>query len=206
MIKKLLLNILLLAPLLTFGQNNEESGIKMEAKPSDSKKAFTFEIYKTAQEVKIVYRKVDSIGKITYSEKDKATLKKLVDKSGQFFDSMAKDSLAIFQQKLDSIKNANTFYRSDSTTVYKTTHGTYWKLLETIFQTSSATLEKKSKDEEEINATFYFFTLLQGPNKEIRYLSIDSSDPKMYPLLGKLIVDTEAIMHAHQTVMGKKNQ
>jgi hypothetical protein len=198
--------IFLLLPMLTFAQHVEESGIKIEAKPLDSKKGYIFEIYKAPTEVKVVYRKVDSIGKISYSEKDLLLINKLKDKPEEFFDSLGKDSLLHFQQRLDSIKNANTFYSSDSTTIYKTTHSTYWKLLETIFKAPNEVLENKIGNKEEVNVTFYFFTLLQGPNKEIRNLSTDSDDPKMYPLLGRLIGDTAAIIYAHQQVMKRKNQ
>jgi len=201
--KKNLILIFILFGLRSFAQQPVLSSISIDGKPLDPKKAFDFKISKTETEIKIIYKKVDSIGKIIYAEEDLATIKRLLHKDNQFFDSLTKDSLVYFQHKLDLIKLANTYFKTDSTTIYKTTHYPYWKLVETILKTPDETLQKKQENKEILDGTFCFFTLKQNNNE--RNVYIEDTDSKIYPLLAKLVNESFEIMRAHQMVMGRKN-
>ena len=201
--KKNLIVIFILFGLRSIAQQPVLSSISIDGKPLDPKKAFDFKISKTATEIKIIYKKVDSIGKITYAEEDLATIKRLLQKDNQFFDSLTKDSIAYFQHKLDLIRLANTYFKTDSTTIYKTTHYPYWKLVETILKTSDEALQKKQDNKEIPDGTFCFFTFKQ--NNTERNVYIEDTNPKVYPLLGRLVNESFEIMKAHQMVMGRKN-
>ena len=201
--KKKLVLILLVFGLHSFAQQPISSSISIDGKPLDPEKAFDFKISKTATEIKITYKKVDSIGKITYAQEDLATIKRLLHKDNQFFDSLTKDSLAYFQHKLDLIRLENTYFKTDSTTIYKTTHYPYWKLVETILKTPDEVLQKKQGDKEITEGTFCFFTFKQ--NNGERKVYIEDTDPKIYPLLARLVNESLEIMKAHQTVMKRKN-
>jgi hypothetical protein len=201
MVNKLCLLILVCASNLVFGQG--VSKIEIEAKPSDPTKGYAIELIKLNNEVKIYYKKVDSIAKFSFGEKDQLTMKRLVGKTGVYFDSLTMDSIAYFQHKVDSIRTANTYFKIDSTTIYKTSHPTYWRYLETILRTPNSILEKKMSDITSKNPTYGFFTLTQNNNERAVY--IESLEPKVYPLLSKLVNDTIDIMKAHKLVMERKN-
>ena len=180
------------------------SKIKIEAKPTDPQKGYSFELIKTQSEVKIYYKKIDSIAKFSVSDQDMATMKRLLGSANAYFDTLTRDSLSYYQQKIDSIKTANTYYKIDSATVYNATHSTYWRLLETILNTPNNVLNKKNTEINATDETYCFFTFLQ--NNQERPCISNSLEPKQYPLLVKLINDTKDIMKAHKLVMERKNQ
>ena len=198
--KKLLTITLLFFALSSLGQ---PSTIVIEAKPLDPVKAFTFNIEKTQREIKIICIQVDSIGKIKYDEDDLFTIKRLIRKNDQFFDSLSNDSLLYFQRKIDSIRNKNTYYRRDSAAIYKSTHPAFWKLLETVFKTPDNALVQKQNAKQISDGTLCFFTVTQG--QEQRKVYIEDIDHQSYPLLAKLVTDSEAIMKAHRQVMKRRN-
>lgn len=203
MVNKIFLFILLCCSNVVFGQKTEISKIEIEVKPTDPKKGYSFELIKTGNEVKIYHKQVDSIAKFSFAEKDQVTIKRLLSKADLYFDSLTKDSLAYFQHKVDSIRNVNTYYKTDSAAIYKSSHPAYWRYLETILLTPNDVLEKKAQENNGAGQTYCFFTFIQ--NSQERQIFIDSLDQKTYPLLTKLINDTMDIMKAHKLVMERKH-
>jgi hypothetical protein len=183
-------------------QTNTSASINLVTDPANPKNAVIFDIQKTQKEIVIRFKKVDSIGKINLNENDLATIKRLMGKDANFFDSLTHDSLTYFQQKLDSIRKVNTYYKIDSTTIFKSTHNAYWQFLDKVLATPNAELERKQEIKNLSNTTFCFFKIKQY-NQE-RNVYIESLEPKMYPILVKLINDTQAIMDAHRFVMERK--
>lgn len=182
---------------------NATSSIFIDGKPVDPRKAFTFLITKKADQINLVYKTVDSIGKITYAEEDLVTIKKLINKSEQFFDSLSNDSLVYFQRKLDAIRVKNTYYKTDSTTIYKTSHPGYWKLLEAVLRTPSSVLATKKGMTKNTDGTYCFFTLKQ--NDEERNVHIDELDIQLYPLLTKLTNESFDVIRTFLIVKNRKN-
>lgn len=203
MINKLFILILLCCSNVVFGQIKTVSKIEIDAKPVDPKKGYSFELLKTTNEVKIYYKKVDSIAKFSFNEKDQGTIKRLLGKSGIYFDSLTLDSIAYFQHKVDSIRTANTYYSIDSATIYKTSHPAYWRFLETVLQTPNNVLEKKMSDITGTSPTYCFFTFTQNNNE--RALYTESLESSVYPILTKLVNDTMEIMKAHKQVMERRH-
>jgi hypothetical protein len=197
-----ILCFLFIIPILSFGQDVRK--IKIEAKTVNIKGSFIFVITKTDNDIKVVYKSVDSIGQLNFSEKDLTTLKNIKTRTTRFLENLSADSIAFYQHQLDSLIGLKIFYKSDSTTVYQTTHNNYWKLVETIFKTPDVVLEKKTGTRGTIN-TIYLFTLQYGVANMDRRIQIDSDNEKDYPLLGKLLRDSDAIIKAHQKVMGRRN-
>ena len=194
---------LMLFPILTFGQD-ALSKINIDVKPVDSKKGYIFQIYKMPNEVKIYYKTVDSSAKIVYNKKETVILIKMMEMIGKpALDSLTNDSLTYFQRKIDSIKTANTFYKVDSATIYKSSHPAYWKFLEAVLATPNDVLTAKKETIESADQTYCFFTFIQ--NNEERQVFIESLNAKIFPILTKLINDTMAIMKAHKLVMERKN-
>jgi hypothetical protein len=196
------LSILLILPSFTLGQDIRK--IKIEAKTANPKEAFNIMITKTTNEIRVVYHNVDSIGKMDFSDRDLATLNNIKIRTTRFLETLSTDSIRFYQNQIDSLINMKTFYKSDSASVYETTHYDYWKLIENVFKTPNMILEKRNGKGGTIG-TIYLITLQYGSANTNRYFQIDSNDQKVYPLLGKLLNDTEGIIKAHQKVMGKKN-
>jgi hypothetical protein len=197
-----LLFILLCISNLAFGQIADISKIEIKAKPIDPKKGYALELFKTDNEIKIYYHKVDSISRFSFSEKDQVIMKRLLGKKELYFDTLTKDSIAYFQHKIDSIRTANTFYKTDSATIYKSSHPVFWRYLEKILQTPNSILEKKLQQTETTDYWFFFTITQNGQEREV---FIDSLDQKSYPLLAKLINDTIDIMKAHKLAMEKRH-
>lgn len=191
----------LLIPIFSVAQDKKEVFIKMEIKPVDIKKGQTFEIYKNGDEIKIVYKKIDSVKKFSFTDEDKKIVSRLIAKAD--IDSMTKDSLDYYQLKLDAIKESNTFYNPDSVYIYKTTHKSYFKFLEDFTKMPDSILVNPQGSERIIENTYCFFTIAEDKQKRAFY--IESLDVKRYPILTKLINDTEVIIRSFKTVRERKN-
>jgi hypothetical protein len=187
--KTIILYLAIIASFNVLAQDIKQAKITIEVKPVDPKNGYSFELIKTNNEIKISYKRVDSIGKFSFSENDQQTIKRLLGKANVFFDSLSKDSLVYFQHKVDSIRNAHTYYITDSATIYKSSHPDYWKYLETILITPNAILEAKKQETNTSEQTYGFFSL----------------DPKAYPILTRLISDTMDIMNAFRSVKERKH-
>ena len=198
---KQLLTIFFILPIISFAQSNHIS-IKIEVKPTDPKMGYTFNLYKSKDEIKIEYKKIDSIGKVSLTNKDKKIIAGLIAKTE--IDSATKDSIDYYQRKLDTIKVANTFYSTDSMSVYKTTHKSYFKLLEDVINSQDSALVKPQGGLEIIGNTYCFFTINEGKVKEERKFYIECLEPKIFPILTKLVNDTNAIVQAYKAVRGRK--
>lgn len=184
-------------------QRNLSSTIKIEGKPVDVRKEFVFVISKHSDDVTISYKSIDSISKLIYDNNDLNTINRLLKKSEVYFDSLSNDSLLYLQKKLDEIRHKSTYFKLDSTTVYKSSHPVYWKLLETILGTPNEELTKKRSVATDKDGTYCFFTLTQ--NNSERQVHIEEVNTNVYPLLSKLVNESFAIIQAHQIVMKKKN-
>lgn len=195
--------VFLLLPLLSFAQDKKEVFIKMEIKPIDAKKGYTFDIYKTEDEIKIDYKKIDSVRKFSFSDEDKRIVSRLIAKTD--IDSMSKDSLDYYQSKLEAIKESNTFYKQESISIYRTTHKSYFKFLEGLIKIPDSILVEPQKGETIKANTYCFFTITEGLKKEKRTFYIECLEPKIYPLLTKLINDTDMIVKAYKIAKDRKN-
>ncbi|MDQ7947258.1 MAG: hypothetical protein REI78_05890 [Pedobacter sp.] len=202
MIKKIILLCLIHIPLIGFAQRADYR-IKLELKPEDPKKAYEMEILKTNESIKIVYRTVDSIAKIEVPTDDMQAIKRLVAK--KTLDSLESDSLYHFQQQIDSLKKAKTYFKSDSTVVFSSTHKNYFQFVETVLKSSDQVLTGQMAVPTSKTLLSCFLTM-DYPNLQSRYLFIEALDPKSYPMVSKLVQDTEVIIRAHKSVMQKKNQ
>lgn len=201
--KKSFFLLLILIAQTMFAQENTTESILIVGKPVDPKKEFTFSISKKGNEINLKYKKVDSIGKLSYSIDDLATIKRLLKKKDKFFDSLSNDSLIYLQNKLEIARQKSTYYHTDSTSIYKTTHPVYWKLMETILKSPNHVLEKRQGGFPKDDGTYCFFTLTQ--RGQDRFVFIDQVDDRFYPLLSKLVNRSLEVITAHQTVMKKKN-
>jgi hypothetical protein len=208
---KQLIILYLLLPKLAFGQDSTVSKIKIEVKPENPKKGYQFDIFKSENEIKIYQKQIDSTAKIIYNKTDLAAMVKYigligsVEKNDGSTGAINADSLYLIKKKMDSINEAYKIYKTDSTTIYKSTHKNYWQFLETIFTAPDEILANKGAASPINGETYCFFTIVENRTLPDRYLFIDSLDPKKYPLLVKLLNDTDAIMRAHRAVMEKKN-
>lgn len=193
--------VFLFLPCAAFAQTQL---ITIDVKPIDPKKGYIIDLVKTQREVKVYYKSVDSIAKFSFSKEDEATIKGLIGRAQKGFDSLTNDSLAYFQRKIDSIKTANTYYQTDSASIYKSSHPAYWKLLETVLLASNDVLTAKKSTKESENQTYCFFTFIQ--NNEKRQVFIEALDATVYPILTKLVNESISIIKAHKQVMQQKNQ
>lgn len=197
--KKLIL-VFLLLPLLSVAQSNDLM-MKVEVKPIDPKKGYTFELHRAKDEIRIEYKKVDSVGAFSFREEDKKIISRLIAKTD--IDSMTKDSIDYYQKKMDKIKEANTFYKQDNVSIYKTTHKNYFKFLESLLKTPDSILvEPQGKI---LASTYCFVTIKEGNLKDERTFYVECLEPKIFPILAKLVNDTNEIVKAHKAVMGKRN-
>lgn len=199
---KQLLKIFFLLPLISFAQSNDVS-IKIEVKPTDPKMGYTFNLYKSKDEIKIEYKKIDSIGKFAFDPEDKKIVTRLIRKTEM--DSLTKDSIDYYQRKLDTIKAANTFYKQENISVYKSTHKNYFKLVDDIIATQDSVLVKPQGNLEITPDTYCFFIVDDGKSKEKRNFYIERLDVKIFPLLTKFVNDTQAIAEAYKVVRERKN-
>ena len=200
--KKLVI-VLLLLPILSFAQSKKDVFVKMEIKPIDAKKGYTFEVYKTEDEIKIDYKKIDSVRKFSFSDEDKKIISRLIEKTD--IDSMSKDPLDYYQSKLEAIKESNTFYQQESMSIYRTTHKSYFKFLEEVIKIPDSILVEPQTKETISANTYCFFTITEGIGKEKRTFYIECLEPKIYPILTKLVNDTDAIVKAYKTAKERKN-
>ncbi len=201
MIGRILLLILFFTSNITFGQMKGDAKIMIEARPVDPKKGYMLEIIKGENEVKIYQKRVDSIGKISFSEIDKKIMRRLISRAN--LDSLTKDSIDYYQYKMDSLRTRNTYYKTDSASIFKSSHPNYWKSLETVLLTPNMVLEKKNSTFTSGDQTYCFFSFNQ--NNQERQVFIDSLDLVVYPILTKLVNDTVNIMKAHKQVMERKH-
>lgn len=199
---KQLLIILFLLPIISFAQGGN-TFFKIDVKPIDPKEGYIFNIYKTKDEIKIEYKKIDSIGKFAFDYEDKKIVSRLIRKTEM--DSLTKDSIDYYQRKLDTTKAANTFYKQENITVYKSTHKTYFKLIGDIVKTQDSILVKPQGNLQILPETYCFFTIEEGNNKEKRNFYIERLDVKFFPLLSKFVNETEAIAVAFKAVRERKN-
>ena len=199
---KQLLTIFFLLPLISFAQSNDIS-IKIEVKPTNPKMGYTFNLYKSKGEIKIEYKKIDSIGKVAFDPEDKKIVTRLIRKTEM--DSLTKDSIDYYQRKLDTIKAANTFYRQENISVFKNTHKNYFNLLDNIIATQDSILVKPQGNLEIIPDTYCFFMVDEGKGKEKRNFYIERLDVKIFPLLTKLVNETLSIAEAYKAVRERKN-
>lgn len=200
--KRLIIAFLFL-PLFSIAQSNQDLFIKIDVKPIDALKGYTFEIYRNKYEIKIVHRKVERIGKFSFSDEDKKIISRLILKIN--IDSLTQDSIAYYQNKLDAIKVANTTYKIDSMSIYKTTHKSYFKFLEEMVKIPDSILVEPQMKAEIKENTYCFFTIKEGRAIEKRVFYIECLEPKMFPILSKLVNDSNAIANAHKAVMDKKH-
>jgi len=199
---KKLFTIFFLLPLLSLAQSNDVY-IKIEVKPNDPKQGFSFNLYKFKDEIKIEYKKIDSIGKFAFDSEDKKIVTRLIRKTEM--DSLTKDSIDYYQKKLDVMKAENTFYKVDHLSVYKSTHKNYFKLIEDLMIKPDSVLVKPQGNVEIIPDTYCFFIVDQGKGKEKRNFYIERLDVKMFPLLTKFVNETHAIAEAYKAVRERKN-
>lgn len=176
--------------------------ILIEAKSPNPKAAYHLRITKNLDEIKIVHRWTDSVRK-EFSLSDQKMIKSLLDKPASFFDSLSKDSVAIIQKQLDSIRTANTLYQSDSTSIYKKSHPAYWKITERVFEMAKENRESQVQVVGNEDIT-YFFTIANAKDKS--YVIMSSLNTTAEPLLTKLVTESLSILSLHRKVMEKRNR
>lgn len=193
--------LLIYFPFMGYGQNFA-SRINIEVKPVDPKNGYELTITKFRDNIQLIYRKIDSIGKVPIAKEDRELINRLVTKDS--LDSAESEQLHQLEKQIESLKKGYTFYKTDTIDIYKSTHKNYWQFLETIFQTPDEILTKKLTNNAAKDATFCFFTL-DHPQQKLRYLLIESLDVKTYPLLVKLVNDTDEIVRSYRQAMKRKN-
>ena len=172
----------------TKGQESTTSIITIRATTSVSGQAFSVDIFRNEDNIKVLYKtkeslsdKIETDSNLTKHRKALMSVKNLTPQN---------DTVSFYLEQIDSINQVYTKYGVDSLQFNKTENKEFDSLLNAILSSSSEILENKSvsKNNVVLDGTLIRFKITNDQTSRVIYAYSPSSTT--YPLLNKLITQT----------------